>query len=110
MNILNKRRENRTVGNNATEIYVAKANKFWLSPAYGHNVIRIDLLYFLGNISTSPVEFFEQCYELLKNVRYRCHWGKYIPKNYENKIADLYPKYEEWKKVRNEMDPNKVKI
>lgn len=100
------------VGNNATEIYSAKKSGFWLSPSYNYeNVIRIDFLYFLGNIfPCNPKGFFEQCCAAFDGFKYRCHWGKYIPDNYEEKVEDLYPKYCEWKNIRNQMDPCQVNI
>jgi hypothetical protein len=96
------------VGNNATEIYTAKANKFWLSPSYGQNMIRINFLFFKENIIGTPEEFYNQYWEEFKVDNYRCHWGKHIPKDYGERVPELYSKYNEWIKIRNEMDPKQV--
>ncbi|CAG8766714.1 15815_t:CDS:2, partial [Gigaspora margarita] len=109
MNLLKTHFQNggdKAVGNNATELYAAKANEFWLSPSYGYNVIRIDFLFFLGNIYPSdPETFYAQLWEVFNDVPFRCHWGKYIPDNYSDKVQSLYPKYNDWMNVRNQMDP-----
>lgn len=98
------------VGNNATELYTAKASKFWLSPSYGQNMLRIDLLYFEGNLIGTPEKFFNQYWEEFKDDNFRCHWGKHIPKYYREKVPNLYSKYNKWINIRKEMDPKQVHI
>ncbi|GBB95870.1 hypothetical protein RclHR1_02630015 [Rhizophagus clarus] len=110
MNKLDKvfKRGPSAVGNNATELYTAKESKFWLSPSYGQNVVRIDFLYFEGNLIGTPEEFFSQYWEEFKNDNFRCHWGKYVPKNYGEKVPSLYKKYNDWINIRKEMDPKQI--
>jgi len=60
------------------EIYAAKSNEFWLSPAYKQDVIRIDIFWFANNLD-DPSTFYQNFWNLLAPFNYRPHWGKYIP-------------------------------
>jgi hypothetical protein len=99
----------RAVGNNATEIYTTKKSEFWLSPSYGYDVIRIDFKFFEKNLFPKDLkDFYKQYWELFDDVKVRCHWGKYIPDNYGEKVENLYPKYKDWMAIRRQMDPRQV--
>jgi hypothetical protein len=62
------------------EILAAKKSNFWLSPAYGTDVIRINIMYFRRAI-TKPMDYFAQFWQLLKDndIPFRPHWGKALP-------------------------------
>ncbi|MGH2644656.1 MAG: FAD-binding protein, partial [Chitinophagaceae bacterium] len=62
-----------------TELYAAKASKFWMSPSYGCDVIRVDVFWF-GNNTGSPADsFYPVFWNALKQFNFRGHWGKYLP-------------------------------
>ncbi len=93
------------------EIYAAKANQFWLSPSYGHNVIRIDVFWFAKD-NGDPTVFYDKFWKLLAKYHFRPHWGKYLPKSdSEQGISYLksnYPKWDNWMELRKKMDPCQV--
>ncbi|CAF2961906.1 unnamed protein product [Rotaria sp. Silwood2] len=96
-------------GNNALEIYTSGKSHFWLSPSYSTDAVRFDWYWFDNNPIGTAQNFFQQFWDLLKPFEYRCHWGKYLPDDYNgHRLHKLYPMLEEWLKIRNEMDPEQV--
>jgi hypothetical protein len=94
-------------GTYACEIYAAKASPMWLSPAYGEDMIRIDLFWFAGNRSDPERDYFPQFWKLLDRFAPRYHWGKYFP----TCPADLTGRYPMWPKfaeLRQQHDPGGV--
>lgn len=107
----------KAAGNFIVELYAAKQSPLWLSPAYGHNAFRVDLYWWTGNKGDYN-QYFGLFWEKLLDVPgARLHWGKYLPvpgKKYGEKIftsAQLYqnyPKFSEWLKWREKMDPQQM--
>ena len=102
------------LGNYAVEIYGAAASPFWLSPAYGRNVVRFDPLWWTQN-KDNPADFFQNFFNKLLDIPgARLHWGKYLPPIEENGKFNLdflrkcYPQMDAWLKIRDEMDPRQV--
>jgi D-arabinono-1,4-lactone oxidase len=96
-------------GNNPFEIYATGKSNFWLSPAYNRDVVRFDWYWFDNNPNGTARNFFQQFWDLLESFEYRCHWGKYLPGNYNgDRVYKLYPMLKEWLKIRDEMDPGQV--
>jgi len=102
------------------EIYAATGNDCWLSPAYGTNVIRIDVFWYGNNIGT-PEDFYSQFWAILAEFDYRPHWGKYLPPADKpvthqgeeiyygpDKLKTLYPKWDQWMTLREEADPDQI--
>jgi len=94
------------------EIYAAKKSPFWLSPAYGHDVVRIDVFWY-GNNLGDPATFYQNFWDLLATYNYRPHWGKYIPDTVNGTpaptyLSKLYPKWDDWMKLRKERDPFQI--
>ena len=93
------------------EIYAAKANNCWLSPAYGTNVIRVDVFWF-GNDLGEPTSFYEKFWELLAPLGFRPHWGKYLPDGKgpqgTSYLRPLYPQWDKWLNLRERVDPDQV--
>ena len=94
-----------------TEIYASSKSNLWLSPSYGGDVIRIDVFWF-GTDHGVITEYYEQFWSLLAQYKYRPHWGKYLPSSTGSQGPDylkaLYPKWEQWEKLRASVDPNGV--
>jgi FAD/FMN-containing dehydrogenase len=89
------------------EIYAASKSRFWMSPAYGQDVIRIDLFWFEKNKANPATDYFPQFWELLKDFNYRLHWGKYLSGDVEY-LKSNYPRWDDFMKVREAMDPDQI--
>jgi hypothetical protein len=96
-------------GTFSCEIYAAGKNKFWFSPAYNTDVIRIDIFWF-GHNPGDPSDYYEYFWNELAKYNFRPHWGKYLPKpdsargvSYlKTQYADTWQK---WMDLRKQMDP-----
>jgi D-arabinono-1,4-lactone oxidase len=93
------------------EIYAAKNSSFWMNPAYGTDVIRLDVFWFAKN-DDNPVDYFQRFWKWFAPFEFRCHWGKYLPAaDSEQGAAYLqsrYPKFEQFNELRKKMDPHNV--
>ena len=96
------------VGNFFTEVYAAKESPFWMSPSYGGDKVRVDTTWFTANKAGDPANFFKPYWSTFEKRGYRCHWGKYTPEEYGERVESRYQKYSEWMKVREKMDPKQV--
>lgn len=103
--------DEKNAGNFSYEIYAAKENDFWLSPSYKTDVIRIDIFWF-GNNNGDPAIFYQRFWTRLAKFNYRPHWGKYLPDGKSAQgwayLRSNYPKWDDWKKMRKQLDPNQV--
>ena len=90
----------------ALEIYAAKENRFWMSPSYGEDRVRIDIFWFKDWGNPDKI-YFSQFWDLLKDFDCRFHWGKYMPKD-PDYLRKQYPKWDEFMDIREEMDPNQI--
>ena len=105
-------------GNFGMEWYSAKASPFWMSPSYGHDVLRLDFLYWEHNHHETIREFYGRFWaELIEFPSLRLHWGKWQPHAGEtfgsvtmgaDFMSQRYPKYASWKLYRKLMDPDQV--
>ncbi|MDF1654896.1 MAG: D-arabinono-1,4-lactone oxidase [Coxiellaceae bacterium] len=108
--------DSEVAGNFAMEIYATKQSPFWMSPAYGRDVIRIDPYWWSHNIG-DPRRFFTFYWqEFLADAGARLHWGKYLPQvgqRFGETVFDAefirraYPKFDAWLALRQQLDPNK---
>ena len=109
---------NQKAANNfATEIYGAKKSPFWLSMSYDQDMVRVDPYWWAFN-KGDPRVFFSYFWDVLLDIPgTRLHWGKYLPlpgQKCGNTTFNLeylkcvYPKMNEWLKLRQEMDPDQV--
>lgn len=110
--------KNQKAANNfATEIYGAKKSPFWLSMSYDQDMVRVDPYWWAFN-KGDPRVFFSYFWDVLLDIPgARLHWGKYLPlpgqkcgKTTFNSeyLKSVYPKMNEWLKLRQEMDPGQV--
>ena len=101
-------------GTYACELYAAKASDFWLSPASGGDVIRVDLFWFGRNGDMTAPQFYQQFWDLLEanGIPFRPHWGKYIPSPTApfgpSYYARVYPRLADFLDLRATMDPKEV--
>jgi len=91
------------------ELYATAGNeRFFLNPAYGNvPCLRVDVFWFGRNVG-DPRDFFEQFWKKLAPLSYRLHWGKFMPDPTKDATLDIpsgYPRWEQFNKVRQELDP-----
>jgi hypothetical protein len=91
----------------AFEIYAAKRSPFWLSPAYESDMVRVDFLWFKGNTGNPVVDYFPQFWQLLRDLGFRLHWGKYLLED-PAYLQAQYPQWQRFMQVRAAMDPQQV--
>lgn len=92
-------------GRFSVELYGTAASEFWMSPAYGTPVVRIDLLWFRLN-AEDPRVFYQQFWDLLRGFNYRPHWGKYLPAP-EYYVENL-PNLDAFRRLRSALDPRGI--
>jgi hypothetical protein len=93
-------------GSFSCEIYAAPKSKFWMSPAYGTDVLRIDVFWFGLNQVPPTTEFYPQFWSLLKQFAYRPHWGKYLGPT-SNYLQNL-PRLQDFLTLRETLDPKGI--
>ncbi|HEX4375081.1 MAG TPA: D-arabinono-1,4-lactone oxidase, partial [Puia sp.] len=95
------------------EIYGAKASNFWMSPSFGSDMIRVDVFWF-ANTNKDPVQtLFQNYWNALESLEFRCHWGKYLPLTVNGNpggayLLSQYPNFDKWNAIRKSFDPNNV--
>lgn len=93
----------------AFELYVGKRDdRFFLSPAAGSHVFRVDVFWFGTNQGNPVTDFFPQFWKLLEPMGYRLHWGKFLPPPdaaRPDHLTARYPQFDKWKGVRARVDP-----
>jgi len=96
------------------EVYATKASDFWMSPAYGTDVVRIDVFVF-GKNPGEPSTYYQQFWDLLKPFGFRAHWGKWMPpattsdrQEWLDYLHDSYPKWTDFKSMRERLDPSQI--
>lgn len=93
------------------ELYASPNMPFWLSPAYGDSeadyVVKIDAFWFGGDPHYPQDHFFVEMWERLRQFEYRPHWGK-IQTIEPDYLAPLYPKWNDFMSMRNELDPKQI--
>ncbi|MFO0696219.1 MAG: D-arabinono-1,4-lactone oxidase [Polyangiales bacterium] len=94
------------------ELYAAKKDEtFYLSPATGSNVFRVDVFWWAKNQGNPVTDFYPQFWEALDEFGYRLHWGKFLPSPDAippSTLTSRYPGFEDWKKVRERVDPKGI--
>ena len=93
------------------EVYAAKKSDAWLSPAYGSDVVRIDVFRFGRDAPTDPRGFYEAFWQVLKPFGFRPHWGKWLPAasaEWRAYYQEQLPRLEDFKALRAEWDPDGI--
>src|SRR5262249_5620567 len=98
-------------GTYACELYATKASPFWMSPASGQDVLRVDVFWFGRNGDSTPQAFYQQFWDTLRPFNFRPHWGKYLPpastygySYYES----VYPHLDDFLACREQYDPKQL--
>lgn len=100
-------------GTYACELYGTKSSEFWMSPAYDQDVIRVDLFWFGRNGDSTPQQFYQPFWDLLRAAKlpFRPHWGKYLPPHDTYGKAyykSVYPRMDDFLALRQKYDPRQV--
>ncbi|RYF87119.1 MAG: FAD-binding protein [Chitinophagaceae bacterium] len=99
-------------GSFCVELYAAKKSKFWLSPSYGSDVLRVDIFWFKRNLDSPVTNYFPLFWEKLSEFDFRCHWGKYLPAAAGAQGADYltkqYEKFDDFLDLRTTYDPQGI--
>ncbi len=95
----------------AFEMYAGKKDeRFFLSPATGQHVFRVDAFWFGKNPEDPVKTFFPPLWKVLDPLGFRAHWGKFQPPpgSVSPSMISRYPDAARWKAVRARVDPNNV--
>lgn len=96
----------------ACEIYPAKRSRFWLSPSYGMDTVRVDIFWFKTNLGSPELEFYPRYWELLRRFDFRFHWGKYLSDPRSSTGVEYMrrqlPMWDKFMALRAEMDPEGI--
>ncbi len=98
----------------AFEILAAKSSSFWLSPGFGQDSMRFNIMFFNSGATIMPQDFFTQFWNLFKqnNIDFRPNWGKSLPLPSGNTgsayIQSQFPKWNDFMALRNKYDPNNI--
>lgn len=86
------------------ECRYVKGDDIWLSPSYGRASAHIAVHMYKG----MPYrKYFTEIEKIFRRHDGRPHWGKWHTQSAEE-LADLYPKWEAFRGIRDEMDPNEM--
>jgi D-arabinono-1,4-lactone oxidase len=96
-------------GTYSCEVYCTPASEFWMSAAYGRDVVKVDPFWFGFNRGDPDEVYFPHYWRLFKDkgVDYRLHWGKALSDDVEY-IRRQYPRWDDFMRLRDEMDPHQV--
>jgi FAD/FMN-containing dehydrogenase len=83
------------------EVRVAAADDIWLSTAYGRDTAYVAIHQYTGLPYRSYFDLFES---IVADVAGRPHWGKMHTLG-TGRLRALYPRYDEFRRVRGEVDP-----
>jgi hypothetical protein len=98
----------RATGTYACEIYATKPSRFWMSPGYQREVVKIDMFWYGRNVGDPCESYYPQFWDLLRDFEYRFHWGKYLSSDSASYLKSLYPEWDSFMRMRSELDPEQV--
>jgi len=102
----------RRAGSFACELYAARKSRFWLSPSYGKDALRVDLMHIDHGPVESGADYFPQFWPVLQPFKPRYHWGKQMPPPGEFAGADyfsqVYPRWQDFLALRSRLDPDGI--
>jgi hypothetical protein len=93
------------------ELYPGPASRFWLSPGYGREALRVNPCRFLQWQGEPQHELFGLFLDALRPFEPRPHWGKHLPRADEAWLESLHhqlPRLSDFLRLRAELDPDGV--
>jgi hypothetical protein len=90
------------------EIYPGPRSRFWLSPGYGRQGLRVNLARFEQWSGEPHREVMELFCSALRPFDARPHWGKHLPGDWHDHYRRQLPKLPDFLRLRAELDPDGV--
>ncbi|KAG2392710.1 hypothetical protein C9374_011435 [Naegleria lovaniensis] len=88
------------------EVRFVKADDVWLSPCYGRDTCYIGIIMYRPYDFTIPYQkYFEEYNRIMLQLGGRPHWAKL---DFKLDFANMYPKWQDFKNLRQALDPNDV--
>jgi len=90
----------------SVEIRFTRADNIWLSPSYGRDSAWIGIIMYrpYGKDTPGTREYFDGFEQIMTSLDGRPHWAKAFQLT-GAEFVERYPHWEDWKKVRDEVDP-----
>ena len=88
------------------QVRFVRGDDAWLSPDYGRDTCRITLTIYNPSDATRR-KYFTEVFRALGRFSPRLHWGKAFELQ-PGQVKGMYPRFEDFEKVRAEMDPSGV--
>lgn len=88
------------------QVRFVRADEAWLSPDHGRDTCRLTLTIYNPSDSARR-RYFAEVFRALGPFSPRVHWGKAFDLQ-PRQVAEMYPRFEDFKRVRAEMDPHGV--
>lgn len=86
-----------------------KKDDIFLSPNFGRDSCQITIIIY--NPSQAVLlDYFTSLCESLSKFAARAHWAKYLCDMGRPQLEEIYPKFSEFAKIRERMDPNRIFI
>ncbi len=95
-------------GTYACEIYATRRSRFWMSPAWDRDVVKIDMFWFGHNAGDPAMTFYPQFWKLLEGFDYRFHWGKFLRDDSATYLRPRCPNWDNFMRIRAASDPDQV--
>jgi hypothetical protein len=98
-------------GSFSCELYASAASPFWMSPAYGGAMFRVDVFWFALNSGKPTDDFYPRFWRLLKDFGFRPHWGKYLPPasaEWQSYYRATMPMLDRFLALRAVLDPKQI--
>jgi len=89
------------------ELYASPSSKFWMSPAYGREVLKVDMFWFKQSKSDPLKDFYPQFWQLFRDLDYTLHWAKALIDDVAY-LKTQYPRWDDFMALRAKMDPDQV--
>jgi len=91
------------------EVRFVKHDDIWLSPCYGRDSCYIGIIMYRPYDFTIPYQkYFDEYCEIMKSLGGRPHWAKEFILNVEKDLPEMYPKWHNFKQLRQRVDPENV--
>jgi hypothetical protein len=96
------------------EVYSAKKSKFWMSPSFDGDKIRLDILWlhnwFRPRRDPKTAGWYPKIWDVLSKYNFQPHWGKFIPDATGPQgtvyMKKNFTKWDAWMNVRQQLDPD----
>lgn len=95
-------------GQFAIELYAAPASRAWLHPSFGRPSLRINVFWLMHAPQDPRDHFLPRIWDALREFEPRLHWGKLFPHEPATMVHGRYPRLDEARRVRSELDPDGV--